>query len=372
MHSTATRSTPDIALFIRSLHGGGAERVFLQLARGFVERGLSVDLILPRKTGAYLAQVPPEVRIVDLESPQVLRSLPKLVSYLKQQQPRALLAALHYPAEIALWAKRMAGGSTRVVVSERNTLSVQARHTQQLSVRLSPLAARLFYPWADDIVAVSQGVADDLASTTRLSPDAIKVIYNPTVTPELMAKSKAAIAHPWFADGQPPVILGVGRLHPQKDFSTLIRAFARVRQQRPAKLIILGVGPEEAMLRDLIETLQLSADVDLAGFAQNPYAYMRQAALLALSSAWEGFGNVLIEALAVGTPVVSTDCPSGPAEVLNHGQYGLLVPVGDSEQMAQAILKTLETGANPADDAWLAQFTPEICVQKYLHVLGFS
>lgn len=363
---------PDIALFIRSLQGGGAERVLLHLAQGFTERGLSVDLLLPRKTGPYLKQVPPEVRIIDLESPQVLRSLPKLAKYLKQEKPTALLAALHYPAEIALWAKRLVGGSTRIVVSERNTLSVEAKNTQQLSVKLSPLAARLFYPWADGITAVSQGVADDLANITQLPADKIKVIYNPTITPKLIEKSQATIEHPWFAPGQPPVILGVGRLHPQKDFSTLIRAFAKVRAQRPANLMVLGAGPEEALLRETIESLDLGESVELPGFVQNPYAYMRQASVFVLSSAWEGCANVLMEALAIGTPVVATDCPSGPAEILAGGQYGLLTPVGDSEAMATAIVKTLSTDAQRADPAWLSQFTLETCVQKYLEVLGFA
>lgn len=363
--------SPDIAIFLRSLHGGGAERVMLNLARNFADRGMKVDLLLARATGQYMTQVPPEIRLVDLKAQQVLTSLPKLVKYLRQQRPKALLAALHYPCEIALWAKRLAGVPTRVVVSEHNTVSVEAQGTSQLSVRLRPLAARLFYPWADGIVAVSQGVADDLADVTRLPVEQIQVSYNPTVEPELLVKAKENVDHPWFQPGEPPVILGVGRLHPQKDFPTLIRAFAQVRQVRPARLIILGMGPEEAKLRSLVRELEVDEDVALPGFVDNPYAYMARSAVFVLSSAWEGLGNVLIEAMATGTPVVSTNCKSGPAEILDNGKYGLLTPVGDSEAIAQAILKVLSGNSKTIDPHWLDRFSVETCTQEYLNALGF-
>ncbi len=367
-----SKSSPDIAIFIRSLHGGGAERVMLNLARSFIERGLSVELLLPRASGQYLAQVPPEVRLVDLKAQWVPASIPKLVGYLRQQRPTALLAALHYPCEIAVLAKRLAGVPTRVVVSERNTLSVEAQSIPQLSVRLTPLAARIFYPSADGIVAISQGVAEDLANVTGIPLERIQIIYNPVVNSEMLSKAKEFVDHPWFKPGEPPVILGVGRLHPQKDFPTLIRAFARVRQVRPARLMILGIGPEEARLKALVQELGLEEDVAMPGFAQNPYAYMAQAAVFVLSSAWEGLGNVLIEALAVGTPVVSTDCQSGPAEILAHGKYGLLTPVGNSEAMSEAILSVLSGNAKQVDPGWLDQFTLEACTQKYLDALGFA
>jgi glycosyltransferase involved in cell wall biosynthesis len=362
-------SNPDVALFVRSLYGGGAERVLLNLAQGLVERGLKVDLILARAQGHYLKQVPPGVRIVDLQAQWVPASLPKLVKYLRHNQPRNLLAALHYPCEIALWAKRLAGVSTRIIVSEHCNLSVEAARIPQLSVRLTPWAARLFYPWADEIVAVSQGVATDLAQITRLPADRIQVIYNPAILPELLTLAQEPVFHPWFEPSEPPVILGVGRLSAQKDFPTLIRAFARVRQVRPARLMILGDGPDREQLSSLIAELGLTDSVALPGFIQNPYPYMAKAAVFVLSSAWEGLGNVLIEAMAVGTPVISTNCPSGPAEILDRGKYGLLTPVGDSNAMAESILSVLANRNHQTDPDWLEQFTFKVCFEKYLQVL---
>lgn len=365
-----TNSRPQIAVFLRSLANGGAERLMVNLANYFVQQKYNVDLVLTGIDATYTSLVSPHVRIVDLKSPKLPMSLPKLVRYLRQQQPAVLLTALHYPCEIALWAKQLAGVSTRVVVSEHNTLSVEAKNLPQLTARLSPIAARLFYPWADAIVAVSQGVAQDLANVTHLQPKRIQTIYNPVITPDLLEKAKEPINHPWFAPGEPPVILGVGRLVAQKDFPTLIRAFALVQQQQPCRLMILGNGREKQKLLALVQELGLKDKVALPGFAKNPYAYMAASAVLVLSSAWEGFGNVLVEAMAVGTPVISTNCPSGPAEILANGKYGELVPVGDIEAIAQAILKVLSGNIKSVDSAWLDQFTLEAIAQQYLDVLG--
>lgn len=361
-----------IAIFLRDLYGGGAERVMLNLAYGFIQRGLKVDLVIARAQGQYLAQIPPGVRLVDLKAPWMPSSPTKLVQYLRRHNPVTLLTALHYPCEIALWAKRISRVSTRVVVSEHNTLSLEAQRIPQTSVRLTPLAARLFYPWADGIVAVSQGVAKDLACVTGLPLERIKVIYNPVVVPDLLTQAKEFVDHPWLKPGEPPVVLGVGRLFAQKDFPTLIRAFAQVRQIRPARLMILGSGPEEPRLIALVRELGLEEDVAMPGFVQNPYAYMAQSAVFVLSSAWEGLGNVLVEAMAVGTPVVATNCECGPEEILDGGKYGLLTPVGDSKAMAEAILKVLSGNAKKVAPSWLDQFTLEACTQQYLDALGLT
>ncbi|BAS59102.1 group 1 glycosyl transferase [Leptolyngbya boryana NIES-2135] len=364
------RVKPDVAIFLRGLYGGGAEKAMLNLARGFIDRGLQVDLVLARAAGVYLEQVQPEIRVVDLKAEWMPSSLPKLTRYLQQTHPTTMLAALHYPCEIALWAKRLARVSTRIIVSEHNHLSLEAQRIPQRSVQFTPTAARLFYPWADGIVAVSQGVADDLAEITRLNRDRIQVVYNPIVLPELFTQAQEPVTHPWFKPDQPPVVLAVGRLYPQKDFSTLIHAFAQVRRIRPARLVILGDGPERERLTTLVEELGLTEDVALLGFVQNPYAYMAKAAVFVLSSAWEGLGNVLVEALAVGTPVVSTNCESGPAEILAQGKYGVLTPVGDDSAIASAIIQTLSSPARQVDPQWLKQFTLETCTQQYLDVLG--
>lgn len=362
---------PDIALFIRSLYGGGAERITINLARGFIQRGFKVDIVLPRAEGPYLAQVPPEATVVDLKTPWVAASLPKLVQYLRKVRPTALLATLHYPCEIAILAKRLAGVPTRIIVSEQNTLSVEAQESSQLSVRATPLAARFFYPWADGIIATSKGVAADLSQVTHIPMERIQVIHNPIIVPELFAAASEPIDHSWFKPDQPPVIIAAGRLHPQKDFPTLIRAFAQVQKVRPARLMIFGVGPEQDQLIALINELGLTDKVALPGFVKNLYAYVAKAAVFVLSSAWEGLPTVLVETMAVGTPIVSTNCKSGPDEILANGKYGSLTPVGDSQAMATAILEVLAGDRRPIDPAWLDQFTPEICVQKYLDALGF-
>ncbi|MGH7998279.1 MAG: glycosyltransferase [Brasilonema sp.] len=364
-----SKSSPDIAFFLRCLYGGGAERAMLNLARSFLEQELSVDMVVAKAEGSLIGQLPPGIRLIDLKAQSKLSILPKLVEYLQQERPASLLAALHYPCEIALLAKRIAGVSTRIVVSEQNHLSQEAKRIPQLSVRLTPLAARFFYPWADGIAAVSQGVAEDLANVTHLPMERINLIYNPVVTPEVFVKAKEPVNHPWFQPGEAPVILAVGRLYAQKDYPTLIRAFAQVRRVHCSRLVILGEGPEGASLNTLIRELGLEEDVAMLGFTNNPYAYMANASIFVLSSAYEGLPTVLIEAMAVGTPVVSTNCPSGPAEILANGKYGDLTPVGEPKALAEAILNVLSGNTKQVDSNWLQQFTLEACAEKYLNVL---
>ncbi|MEL7244465.1 MAG: glycosyltransferase [Cyanobacteria bacterium J06573_2] len=362
--------SPDIAIFLRCLYSGGAERVLLNLARGFVQQGLKVDMVLASASGSLLKQIPSEIRLIDLEAQSKIGILPRLVKYLRAENPRSMLAALHYPCEIALLAKRIARVSTQIVVSEHNHLSLEAKRIPQLSVRLTPLAARLLYPLADGIVSVSQGVKEDLVKVTNLPNKRIDLIYNPVITPELFVKAREKVEHPWFQLGKPPVILAVGRLHQQKDYPSLLRAFVRVRQVRQCRLVILGEGPEKENLNNLINELGIQKDVRMLGFVDNPYAYMANSRVFVLSSAWEGFGNVIAEALAVGTPVVSTNCHSGPAEILDNGKYGQLIPIGDTKAMAEAILKVLAGEIKQIDTDWLNQFRVEHCTQKYLKLLG--
>jgi len=358
-----------IALFLPSLRGGGAERVMVNLARGLSERGLVVDLVLAKAEGPYLSQVPPGVRVVDLGAPRVLASLPGLVRYLRQERPKALLSALDHANVVALWARKLAGVPARVVVSVHNTLSRSTTNARNLRDRLIPRWIRAFYPWAHAVVAVSQGVAEDLVRITGLPKEKVRAIYNPVVTPELFAKAEEPLEHPWFVSGEPPVVLGVGRLTLQKDFTTLIRAFALVRKECPARLMILGEGEDRTKLEALVRELGLVEDVALPGFVENPYKYMKRARVFVLSSKWEGFGNVLVEAMALGTPVVSTDCPSGPSEILEGGKWGRLVSVGDVEALARAIVAGLDEERGRATERARFFGLKEI-VENYAEVLG--
>jgi len=352
------------------MQGGGAQRAMLKIASGIVEAGHSVDLVLARATGPFMKEIPPGVSVVDLKARRVLLALPALVRYLRRERPVAMLSALDYVNLIALWARKLAGGSTRLVVSERNTLSVSSKTSRSRRQRALPSLSKRYYRWADSVVAVSQGVADDLTEKLGLSRDLVRVIHNPVITPELLEQANEVLDHPWFAQDEPPVVLGAGRLGPQKDFATLIRAFAAVRKVRPARLVLLGEGPDRPQLEALVRELGLQQDVQLPGFVANPYAYMRQSGVFVLASKYEGLPGVLIEALASGAQVVSTDCPSGPREILHDGTFGRLVPVGDSRAMSDAILDSLNNPRQPAPAECLRPFLPETVIHQYLDALN--
>lgn len=390
-----------LALFSRSLQGGGgAERVLVNLAREFVARGHRVDIVLARVDGHFVDSIPPEVDLVDLGSPaalagapsmlgtpgdlaallpvlflpggaRVLGAAPALARYLERRRPDALISVLNYSNIAALLAKRMVHGfDPRVLISVHNHLSVAAAEAAGPQLRAMPRLARRFFGAADHIVCVSNGVADDLAVVAGLPRETIATIYNPVVTPPIETLALRDPGHAWLKLGEPPVFLGAGKLKKQKDFVTLVRAFARVRANRTARLLILGEGDQRASLTKLAEELGVGRDVELRGFVDNPYAFMSRAAAFVLSSAWEGFGNVLVEAMACGCPVVSTDCPSGPAEILNDGEFGALVPVGDVEALASAMGKALDEPPhveNARDRA--REFTAERSADQYLSLL---
>lgn len=340
MGETARVEGVRIGIFLPNLRGGGAERMMVNLANGFLDVGASVDLVLASAEGEYLPEVARGVRIVDLAVGRVGRSVPALRRYLREARPAALLSTLYRANIAALLAKRMAGGGVRVFIREANSL----RHDRPANSRewLVRRIAPLVYPSADGIIAVSRGVAEDLARATGIERSKITVIPNPVVTPDLLERARAPVDHPWYRAGA-RVVLGVGRLSRQKDFATLIRAVAIVRQRMDVKLLILGNGPEYDALDRLRRSLGLTEHVCLHPFVANPFAFMARSAVFALSSAWEGLPGVLIQAMACGCPVVSTDCPHGPAEILENGRYGPLVPVGDVEGLARALMEVLDS-----------------------------
>jgi glycosyltransferase involved in cell wall biosynthesis len=347
-----TREDQRFAFLVPTLVGGGAERVTLNLAVE-LSRCSPVDLVLRSADGAFLKEVPEQIRIVDLGARRMLTSVPALARYLRRERPVAMLSALNYANVVAVWARALARTPTRLVLTEHNTLSSAVAGARTLRNRFMPWWIRASYGRAECIVAVSQGVADDLARTAGIPRRRIRVIYNPVVTPELRQKALAPIAHPWFEPGQPPVALAIGRLTAQKDFPTLLHAFQRVRQQRPARLLVLGEGPDREALETLVGTLGLGDDVALPGFVDNPYPYMREAAVFVNSARWEGLPTALIEALYCGTPIVATDCPSGPREILADGRHGRLVPMGDAAAIAAAITAVLEgAGPTPEPESW--------------------
>lgn len=359
-------SNARIALFVPSLNGGGAERVMVLLANGIAERGLPVDLVTLCSEGTYRNEVSPDVNVVNLSARRMLLSIFPLLKYLRKSRPFALISALDYANIIAVCAQKLSLVATRVVVTEHSTLSISCANADRGLGRLVPFLVRHFYKRAHGILAVSSGVADDLARVLDIDREAIRVAYNPVVTEKMITRSYETIDHPWLADGQQPFILAAGRLTGAKDFPTLIRAFKKLRDTDDVRLVILGEGSQREQLEKLVAELELEGTVLLPGFSDNPYAWMRRSALFVLSSAWEGFGNVLVEAMACGVPVVSTNCPSGPAEILENGKWGRLVPVGDADALAKAMHDSLTDAEPPSVITRSRRFDVSNAVDEYL------
>jgi glycosyltransferase involved in cell wall biosynthesis len=362
----------DIAFFLVNLDGGGAEKVMLTLAGGFAEKGFKVDLVLVKLEGEYLSLISPKVRVINLARSRLIASLLPLIQYLKQNQPKVLISALEDPNTLSIIAKILARVSTRLIITVHNPLSLN-QQSNQLKRKLTPFFVRWLFPFADEIVSVSQGVADGIARISRLPPKNIKVIYNPIFMPNLIEKINEPIDFNLLIKEEVSFVLGIGRLSKEKDFSTLINAFAIVQKQYPLELIILGQGPELSNLQLLVKKLNLVDKVAFLGFVNNPYPYMAKAKMLVMTSVLEGFGNVLVEGMIVGTPVVSTDCESGPSEILANGKYGHLVDIGDIQGLAIAMIDTLK---NPLDPEFLKkrgrEFSLEAALTKYQQLFNLS
>lgn len=364
---------PHIAIFLPSLGGGGAEKIGVTLANALVKSGLRVDLVLATATGPHAKLVSPQVRVVDLHTPRVFGAILPLARYLRKERPASMLAVMTHANVAAVIARSIANVACRLVVSEHSTISINARQAMTAREKVLYRLAVLAYPKADAIVAVSKEAARDLAEYARLESQRVCAIYNPFDLNRIEELSREDPAHAWFSPGEPPVILAVGRLMPEKDFSTLLHAFARVRQCCDARLLILGEGELRQNLEKLAQDLGLGADqIQMPGFVANPYAYMSRASLFVLSSRWEGLPGVLIEALACGVQVISTDCRSGPKEILEDGRWGELVPVGDVGALEGAITRALIGKSGRAVDARgrAREFSLERTVSMYRKVLA--
>ncbi len=391
-------------MFLPSLEGGGAERSMLNLAKGFLAHGRTVDLVLCQAKGAYLQEIPAGATMIELDAtgdlharwiaaignlsnflallrpvllatkiaPEI-RRLRSLQHYIETYRPDVILSALTYANLVAIWAQRMSASRVPVIVSERIALSTYCAapsNFRKWRWRYLPQVVRRTYPDADAVVTVSSDVAEDLITNIGLKRSAVTTIHNPVVDDSLRTRAQQALLHPWFAPDAAPVILAVGRLTDQKDFATLLRAFAHVRAGRDARLVILGEGRLREDLQELANTLGVGSDVEMPGFVENPFQYMARASVLVLSSQYEGLPGVLIQALACACPVVSTDCPGGSREILEDGKIGALVAVGDTDGMARAILSQLD---NPTPKDVLLRraedFSVEGGVSHYLALL---
>ena len=393
-----------VAFLLDNLAGGGAEKVMLNLAHGMAGLGHPVDLLVCKMEGALRDKIPENVNLVHLKAstshlgilcalvadpatiqyvvkmfigarkrklPGTFRFMPALVDYLKTSQPAGLISALPRTNINAVLAKRYSGQATRVVVSVHVNYSFKEQEAQRNSKTeadcLQALVRR-YYRQADVVVGVSKGVAENISEYAGIPRDRVTVVYNPIASPSIHTLARKNTRHPWLESGDLPVILGIGRFVAQKNFPLLLRAFARVREKIPARLILLGGDESSAEqclqkeeLAEMAVRLGVRDDFDMPGFVSNPYSYLKRAALFVLSSRYEGFGNVLVEALLCGCPVVSTDCPSGPAEILDGGMYGRLVPIDDEAALEDAMRWTLE---NPPDENFLRARGEEFSIEN--------
>ncbi len=367
----ALSAPPRIAVFLSTSGHSGVDRAARNLIPALARRGYPVDLLKVRGHGPHLDGPPPGVRVIDLGSRYTYACLPGLVGYLRRERPAVLLADKDRVNRTALLARALARVPTRLVLRSGMTISLDLAERGPLERWVQRTSMGRLYPYAEQVIVPSAGAADDMAHYTGLARGHIRVVPTPIVPASLFNKPLPRPDHPWIGDPEYPLILSVGELSGRKGFDTLIRAFALLRARRPARLMILGKGSARERLIALAGGLGVADDVALPGFVPEPYAYMAHADLFAFSSVREGLPLVLVEALAVGTPVVSTDCPSGPREVLEGGRYGPLVPVGDPDALGAAMAATLDSRL-PAETLREAArpYEIEAATDAYLDAMG--
>jgi len=375
MNRAGAQPPPRLGIVVSFSGTGGVEGNMFKLIPALLETGVAVDLL-----GIFKTPVPPALqiqhprfRLIDLGVKHSLLIVPALMRYLHEHPITPLLVAKDRAIRGAIVARTLSATRNRLVGQLNTHLSASLAEKPALQRFWRTWPMRWFYPRIDTVVCVSQGVAEDTHRLTGLPMSRLPVIRNPVIDADLFEKSRQPLEHPWLKASDTPLILGAGRLTRQKDFPTLIRAFARLRAHRPCRLAILGEGPDHEALTQLIESLGLADQVLLAGHVDNPYAWMARSRLFVLSSRWEGSGNVLTEAMALGKPVVSTDCPSGPAEMLAGGLHGPLVPVGDETALAEAMARTLK---NPQPAEFLQhavrEYRAEVSARRYLKIMGIT
>jgi len=347
----------NVAFLLRDLGQGGAERSSIRLANGLANYGMKVTLFALKKKGEMLDSINPDIKVIEIKS-----SFLRLLSEINSMDIDFILPI--YTSMRVLLAKAILNKPFKVIISQRNMFTMDRRPDQMI---LKFIRCRLLYRYAKACVCISEGVAEEMRTLNLIAPDKIHVIYNPVVNKELLSQINEPLDDPWFRENSDPVIIGAGRFGDQKDFTTLLKAFGIVSKVRGnLKLLLLGEGKQRAMLENMVAGLGLSEKVRMPGYIQNPYHYMKRAALFVQTSRFEGFGNVVAEALACGCNVVSTNCKSGPSEILENGKYGALAKVGDPEDIAKAINTMLD---NPLPKELLISrakyFSEERAVESY-------
>lgn len=362
-----------IGIVIYSLAGAGAERVSVNLAHEFATAGHAVDFVLAQGDGELMSEVPAGAGVGVAKSAGARGWRASIREYVTKQKPDVLLAMMEGAGVLSIQAAKRT--SVPVYVVSHIHFSRHCRHAPRWKERwLMPLAARWYLRRAAGVIGVSRGVADDIRKAAGLRGERVHTIYNPILTKGFYEKAAEPVDHPWLApDRNWLTVVTVGRLTEQKDHDTLLRAIDRIKRERPVRLLVLGQGERLEALQELVRELGIGNIVEFAGFDPNPYRYIAAADVFALSSRWEGFGNVLVEALACGAKVVSTNCPSGPAEVLTEGKYGELVQVGSCDGLAKAILRANERTVDVVElTKHLRLFESMPVARRYLEVMGLG
>lgn len=355
-----------LAIFMPSFGDGGVERMLVNLAGGLAGLGVEVDFLTRSRAEPYLDQLDPRVRLVETRRSGVLDIQPFMGRYLRQTRPDFVLCGKDRAGRAAVLARRLSGVPFQLVMRPGTTVSERVAKRGVFKRWRAYRLIRSTYRAAAAVVGNSEGVVRDIATIAGLPAERMHLIRNPVVTADLAARASQPVSHPWLVAGQPPVILGLGGLRTQKGFDVLLAAFARVRAGRPCRLMILGEGRLRGELLEQAARLGVGSDFALPGFDPNPYPWLARAGLFVLSSRWEGSPNALTEALAIGTPVVATDCPSGPREILRGGEVAPLVAVDDVEAMAVAMAGVLDAPGDPAlRRAAAAEYTVETCAARY-------
>jgi glycosyltransferase involved in cell wall biosynthesis len=332
-----------IAFIIPSFEGGGAERVMINIANGFASKGIEVYLAVLNHHGVYQKEVSDNIQIIDINSNRAIFSFNAINAFINKKTPQIVYSTIGH-INILLLIIRLLNrrNDYKVIIRESNTSSQLAKNNSYFKILLVDILRRIFYPTADLIIAPSKGVAIDLKDNYKINIKKIEVVNNPIDYNWLLSLSEKPLNDSYLKQSASKFIIGVGALTKQKDFETLIKAFAIVKKTHNCKLIILGEGPERQTLENLINELNLEEHVHMPGFVKNPFNYLKASDVFVLSSLYEGLPNVLIQAMLLELPCISTNCKSGPKEILKDGEYGQLVEVGDHLEISKAILNVLE------------------------------
>ena len=360
-----------VAIYMHDLAGGGVERQTITLAQELEAAGLSVILVLHQMRGELRDMIQGSIPVVNLNSRRTLHDIPLLARFIRRERPSVLISNLDHNNVAAVLAARLAATGTSVVICQHNSLTSTFSGTLNRSYRLIPFLYRMLSPFTDAAVAVSEGIADELHTMAHIPRHKIKLIHNAVIGSGFQSRAERPVTHRWLDHPEAPVFVTAGRLVPEKDHETLLRAFALHRRHRQSRLLILGTGPLRRSLEALARELEIADAAEFLGFQENPLPYFRRADAFVLSSYSEGFGNVLVESMGCGTPVISTDCKHGPAEILDRGRYGALVPPRDPQALAGAmdmVAGLRERWPSGLLKARAAEFSNANCAAAYMQL----